>query len=104
MDDPTRSLDEEAARSGREVQEAHRAALVTLQPKDARWTAEVGTVQHEPYDRARRVELAEAVTVDVIDVGLVQAAENVGVELAEWHGQQRVQDVHHDARRRPEPV
>ena len=66
---------------------------VALDAKDGLGAVEPGAVEHEANDGTRGVELPQAITVDLVDVGLVEPPEHVGIELAEWRRKQRVEDV-----------
>lgn len=79
-----------------------RPAFVALEMEDALGTVELRAFEHEPDDGAGGVELAEPVSVDLIDVGLVETTEDVGVEPAERKRDQRVEHV--DERFRPRSV
>lgn len=93
IDHAPRGLDEEAPGAGGEVEHAALVAPVALDTEDPFRSGEARAVEHEPDDGARRVELAEAVAVDVVDVGLVQAAQHVGAELRERQRHERVEHV-----------
>ena len=78
--------------------------LIALDPKDSLGSGEPGAVEHEPDDRTRGVELAESVTVDLIDVGLVQSAEHVRSQTRERKRHERVEHVCKRLITWPEPV
>ena len=104
VDHTAGGLDEKAPGPGGEVEDGPLVPLVTLDPEDSLGSGEPGAVEHEPDHRTRGVELAESVTVDLIDVGLVQSAEHVRSQARERKRHERVEHVRQGLITWPKPV